>query len=110
MWIFSRGVSKCSGPYQAATSSGSVQALNTSSRGASKMRVIRTCWSGAVMVDSPILPSFPAQVRVESVHPGLPRPLARLHPLDRLVERLGLQPARPPLSVPAADDQSSALE
>jgi hypothetical protein len=37
-----RGVSKCSGPYHSATSSGSVHALKTRSRGASKMRVIRT--------------------------------------------------------------------
>jgi hypothetical protein len=36
-------VSKCSGPYHAATWSGSVHALNTCSRGASKMRVIKTC-------------------------------------------------------------------
>src|SRR4051812_22930754 len=111
MRIRSRGVSTCSGPNHAATSSGSVQALNTRSRGASKMRVIRTSWSAAPTgVESLILLSFPAQVRVESVHPGLPRPLARLHPLHCLVERLCLQPARSPLSVPAADDQSGALE
>src|ERR671914_2331640 len=60
--------------------------------------------------ESLILLSFPAQVRFEPVHPGLPRPLARLPPLNRLVERVGLQPARPPLSLPAADDQSRALE
>src|SRR5205807_10194890 len=36
--------------------------------------------------------------------------LARLHPLHRLVERVGLQPARPPLSLPAADDHSRTLE
>src|SRR4051794_23569222 len=111
MWIFSRGVCMCSGPYQAATSSGSVQALNTRSRGASKMRVIRTSLSAAASgVESLILLSSPAQVRFESIHPGLPHPLARLHPLHRVVERVGLQPARPPLSLPAADDQSRALE
>src|SRR5215210_2116190 len=49
-------------------------------------------------------------MRVESVHPGLPGPLARLHPLDGVVERVGLQPARPPLSLPAADDQARSLE
>src|SRR5256885_13755843 len=54
--------------------------------------------------------SFSARGRFESVHPGLPRLLARLHPLDRLVERVGLHPARPPLRLPAADDQSRALE
>src|SRR5919106_3464166 len=124
MWIFSRGVSKCSGPYHAVTSSGSVQALNTRSRGASKTRVIRTSWSAAAAgVESVILLSFPpqrklglrcgvfpAQVRFESVHSGLPRLLARPHPLHCLVERLGLHPARPPLGLPAADDQPRALE
>src|SRR4051812_96172 len=110
MWTRSRGVSKNSGPYHAATSSGSVQALNTRSRGASKMRVIRTCCSAAASVESFILFSFPAQVRVESVHPCLPRPLARLHPLHGLVEWVGLHPARPPLRLAAADDQPRALQ
>src|SRR5829696_2568832 len=111
MRIRSRGASKCSGPYHAATSSGSVQARNTFSRGASKMRVIRTsCPAAAAGVGSLILLSFPAQMRLESVHPGLPRLLARLHPLDRLVKRIGLQPARPRLRLPAADDESRALE
>src|SRR5215203_4181911 len=49
-------------------------------------------------------------MRLESVHPGLPCRLSRQHPLHRLVKRVGLQPARPPLSLPAADDQSGALE
>src|SRR5204863_7742822 len=52
----------------------------------------------------------PAQVRSGLVHSGLPRQLARLHPLDCLVARVGSQPAWPPLSLPAADDQSRALE
>src|SRR5687768_6261303 len=111
MWIFSRGVSKASGPYHAVTSSGSVQALNTRSRGASNTRVIRTSWSAAAWgVELFILFSFRAQVRFESVHSGLPRLLARPHPLHRLVERLGLHPARPPLGLPAADDQPRSLE
>src|SRR4051794_18901082 len=103
MWIRSRGVTKCSGPYHAATASGSVQALNTRSRGASKMRVIRTSWSL-------ILRSFPAQVRLEPIHPSVPRSLALLHPLDRVVERLGTHLARPPLGFPATNDQPGLLE
>src|SRR3954470_14580881 len=111
MWTRSRGVSKCAGPYHAATSSGSVHALKTRSRGASKMRVIRTSRSAVgTGVGSVILLSFAAQVRVEAVHPGLPCLLARLHPLHRLIEGVGLQPARPPLSLPAAPDQPRALE
>src|SRR4051812_7640663 len=101
MLMRSRGVSSCSGPYHAASSSGSVQARKTRSRGASKMRVIRT---------SLIWLSLPAQVRVEPVHAGLPSALARLHPLHGLVERVGLQPARPPLRLPAADNQAGSLE
>src|ERR671923_2247641 len=110
MRILSRGVSKCAGPYHAATASGSVQALNTRSRGASKMRVIRTSWSAVTGVESLISSSFLAQVRIEPIHAGFPGPLARLHPRQRVVERLGLQPARAPLRVAAADDQPRTLE
>src|SRR4051795_7735765 len=111
MWMRSRGVSICSGPNHAATSSGSVQARKTRSRGASKMRVISTSWSSAATgLMSLIWLSFPVQVSVESVHAGLPGALARLHPVDRLVERVGLHAARPPLGVAAARDQSGALE
>src|SRR5687767_8312270 len=100
----------CSGPYQAATSSGSVQALNTRSRGASKIRVIRTPSPAATSIESLTLLSFPAQMRVQSVHPGFPGPLARLHPFHRLFERLSLHPAGPPLGLAPADDKPRALE
>src|SRR5262249_55005435 len=105
MRIFSRGVSKCSGPYHAASSSGSVQARKTISRGASKMRVIRTSWAV-----SSIRGLLSAQMRIEPVHPGIPCPLARLHPLDRVIQRLRPHPARAPLRLAAADDQPGALE
>ena len=49
-------------------------------------------------------------MRVETVHPPLPRALARLHPRDRLIQRIGLHPAGPPLRLLAADDQPRALE
>src|SRR5215211_8744907 len=93
----------CSGPYHSATSSGSVHALKTRSRGASKTCVIRTCCSVIRL-------SLLAQMRVESFHPGGPRPLACFDPFGRVVERVGLQPARPPLGVPSPDDQSGVLE
>ena len=54
--------------------------------------------------------SFRAQVGVESVHPALPCPLARLHPVHCLVERVGLHPARSPLGLAAADDQAGSFE
>src|SRR3954469_3151765 len=107
MRTLSRGVSKCSGPNHAATASGSVHAANTASRGASKIRVIRTSRSA---VASGIVLSLSSQVRVEPVHPVLPGSLARLHPRHRLVERLGLHPARAPLRLTAADDEPGALE
>src|SRR4051794_14361614 len=111
MRTFSRGESKCAGPNHAATPSGSVHARKTSSRGASKTRVIMTVRSVvATGADSFISGSLSAQVRVQPVHPALPGPLARLHPLDGVVERIGLHAARPPLGLAAADDQSRALE
>src|SRR3954454_9137327 len=111
MQIRSRGVSNCSGPYHAATWSGSVHARNTCSRGASKMRVISSSRPAAsTRVESVMSFSCLAQVRVEPVHPPLPCPLSRLHPRDRAVERLGLHAARPPLRLAAADDQARALE
>src|SRR3954453_2628593 len=111
MLMRSRGASMCSGPYHAATSSGSVHALKTSSRGASKIRVIRTSWSApATGVESLTLLSSPAQVRIESIHSGLPGALARLHPLHRFVERIGLHPAGAPLRLATADDQPRAFE
>src|SRR3954470_4890208 len=111
MRTFSLGVSMWAGPNHAATSSDSIHARKTRSRGASKMRVISTsCMAEAPAVGSLILISFRAQVRFESVHPGLPRLLARLHPIHGFVERLGLQPARGPLRLATADDQACALE
>src|SRR5215207_921134 len=103
-----RGVSKLAGPYHRATSSGSVQARHTRSRGASNTRVIRT--SRLPAVTSLIAISFLAQMSTEPVHPRLPRSLACLHPFDGVVERGRLHPARPPLRVPAADDQACLLE
>src|SRR4051812_30007178 len=111
MRMRSRGVSIPAGPNHSATWSGSVQARKTWSRGASKMRVIRTCWSaGATGVASLIVCSFGTQVCVEPVHACLPGLLARLHPRHRVVERLGLQPAGAPLRLAAADDEAGALE
>src|SRR3954469_20718296 len=104
----SRGVSICAGPNHADTWSGSVHARNTRSRGASNTCVIRTSRSPATA--SLISFSLRAQVRVESVQACFPRLLPRPHPLDRVVERIGLQPARAPLRLLAADDQARALE
>ena len=94
MWIRSRGVSKCSGPYHFGQFVGvGPCSEHPLARGVDDARdqdlLIR--WSVAVTgVESLILVSFTTQVRFESVHPGLPRLLTRLHPLHRLVERVSL--------------------
>src|SRR5439155_673356 len=94
--IDSRGVSSPAGPNHLATWSGSVHALNTSSRGASKTRVI-VIWCSAVGagVESLIAPSFLdlLQVRIEPVHAALPHLSVGLHPRGGLQQRLAAQAA-----------------
>src|SRR5215213_1835132 len=109
MWIRSRGASMCPGPNDAGTSSESVHALNTRSRGALKLRVIRTSWPvDAVRLRSLILLSFPGEVRVETVQRASHVRLRDcIHSTPRRAGRP--QPARPPLSLPAADDRSGDL-
>src|SRR6516162_3023943 len=108
-----RGISKPAGPNHRASWSGSVQAWNTSSRGASKTRVIVISRSSAcTAVDSAIVRSFlkVVQVLVQPVEPALPDLPARLHPRRGLAEALGPQPARPRLRRAVARDQPGALE
>src|ERR687897_2619526 len=86
MRMWSRGVSKCADPYQAASWSGSVHARKTTARDAATVRSTETVRSQVVTVGSvtSVLlglggacragPS--AAVRVEPVHPLLPGPPA----------------------------------
>src|SRR5262245_14820465 len=104
-------------------------ASNTSSRGASKVRVITISVSEAVVVTSLLLPIvllllllFPPglapgpvslellQVLVQSVVPLLPELAISERPLGRRPKRLGLQACGPPLSLPAPLDQARTLE
>src|SRR5437899_9571950 len=106
----SRGVSNPAGPNQLATWSGSVHALNTSARGASKTRVIVICCSA--VVESVIALSFLdfSQVFVEPIHAALPNLSVLLDPRRGLVEALGTESRGPELRRPVACDQAGAFE
>src|SRR5258707_1539798 len=101
--ISHRYVVMCAGPYQRMNISGSVQARQTSSRGASKTRSIRTCvealvaWVLGPAVIARLL-QF-GQICVESIESLLPEPAVVLDPVGDLLQGLGREPARPPLMV-----------
>src|SRR5260221_6565321 len=112
--ISHRYVVMCAGPYQRMNISGSVQARQTSSRGASKTRSIRT-WAPVVSV----LVLGPAviarllqfgQIRVESIESLLPQPAVVLDPVGDLLQGLRREPARPPLGVSCALDEACPLQ
>src|SRR5215204_1961730 len=103
-----RGISKCSGPHHRVTCSGSVNAANTASRGASKVRITST-W----VADSGIGLSFSLEgleVRAEPVHPALPQLAIGRHPVRGLLQRLDPQRARAVLRVALAGDEAGTLE
>src|SRR5215510_11014334 len=98
------------GPSQWTTCAGSVQALKTRRRGASKMRVITSTRSAsmaallaAAMV---VLLSLQlGQIRLQAIQALLPEPPIVLQPLGGVLERHRLEPARPPLRLAPARDQ-----
>src|ERR671919_954166 len=95
----SRGVSNPSGPNHFATWSGSVHALNTSSRGASRTRsIVISCSAVCAGVESFICWSFLYlhlfEVLLEPVHAALPHLPVRLDPRGGLSEGLATEPAR----------------
>src|SRR5215471_17971528 len=107
-------VVKPCGPHQRAAIAWSVQARNTRSRGASNSRVITSSRSLGVMTGSALAAagmrlSFPldlTQVVVETIEAGVPELAVVRQPVDRGLERAGLEPARPPLRGAAARDQA----
>src|SRR5436190_13449543 len=103
------GVVMLRGPNQAATCSGSVHAFHTSSRGASKTRVIvNSRPMGGVSAITPLLDG--AQVIVEPIEAALEElPVAR-QPAGGVLERTPAQPGRPPLGGPPAGDEPGVLE
>src|ERR1700680_169990 len=98
--------------------SGSVQALKTRLRGASKMRVMTSSrFSASVMLPALFLVSIFlllrlqfAQVLVEAVEALFPETLIVLDPFRRVLERSRLEPARPPLCLAPARNQAGALQ
>src|SRR5262245_61567 len=106
------------GPHHCATCSGFVQASNTSVRGASKRRVSTTsrpaverassllAFTGTIL----LLLGELTQVRVEAVEALLPEAPVEGRPVGDVLEGRRLQPARTPLRLAAAGDQSGALE
>src|SRR5438445_9939975 len=94
--------------------SGSVQALKTRWRGASKIRVIRSsCWvdSAAASLLAAILLLLRlqiAQIILEAIEALLPETAVMLEPVGGVLERPRPQAARPPLRVAPASDQTGA--
>src|SRR5580704_9971273 len=130
----SRGADTPAGPQKCARWSGSIMQRNTSSRGAANTRLKRS-WLGGppVLRPSPLtLPSrglvwtlvSPSgtprlrrrralqvgEQRVELVEALAPEAPVGGDPVERAVERLGLEVARPELGVASPRDQAAALE
>src|SRR6202790_1004115 len=104
------------GPYQWTRCSGSVQALKTRLRGASKMRSISSTRS-ADSVAALLLASIflllllqLAQVIVQAIEALLPETAIVLQPISGVLERTRLEPAGPPLRLATARDQTRALQ
>src|SRR6266403_234974 len=102
------------GPHHFATIFGSVQALNTSSRGASKTRVsTNSCLSFGVML--PVAMVFllflcVPQVFVQTVKALGPEPLVVRQPIGDILERRSGNTARPPLRLAPACYQAGVFE
>src|SRR5712691_3855673 len=101
-------VVKPRGPHQRATWPGSVQALKTIGRGASKTRVMTSSRS-AELVAAPLLSAtllLPdldlLQEFVQAIEALLPELSVLLQPVGDILERAGLEPAGPPLGLATA--------
>src|SRR6516225_5192200 len=94
---------------------GSVQARNTSSRGASKVRRMMSSRSASALFRtlasmSLLLSLQLSEVTVEAPEAGLPVAAVALRPLRDLAQRCRLQAAGARLSTPAAAHETGALE
>src|ERR1700686_10325 len=102
------------GPYQWSRCSGSVQALKTRLRGASKVRSISSTRSAdsvaALLLASIFLLLFLqlAQVIVQAIQPLPQKRRIVLQPISGVLERTRLEPAGPPLRLATARDQTGA--
>src|SRR4051812_7848405 len=100
------------GPHQRSACWGSAHAFQTTGSGASKVRLItstRSAGSGfssffAAMIL--LLALNFLDILIEPIEALLPETAVMIDPVGHMPERLGVEPARPPLRIAAADDQS----
>src|SRR5437879_10878226 len=108
------GLVNLCGPHHWATIFGSGQALNTSSRGASRMRVSsNSCPSFGVML--PVAMVFllflcVPQIFVQTVETFGPEALIMRQPIRAILERRGSNAARPPLRFAPARYQPGVFQ
>src|SRR5260370_10729755 len=108
------GLENPRGPHHCATCFGSVQALNTSSRGASNTRVsTNSCSLFAMMF--PVTLLFPlflnvSQIVIQPVKAFRPEPPVVRGPVGNVLERTCLEPAGPPLRLVSPRDHSRAFQ
>src|SRR5579884_1774443 len=110
-------VSCPSRPHQRGISSGSVIARNTVSRGASKTRLMTMSCRPGSMTNSAsftvvllLFASDALDLSIQAVESAAGDRLVALDPLRGQLQRLPLQPAGPPLRLPAAGDQPGSFE
>src|SRR5258708_34974385 len=110
--ISQTGFVKPCGPHHCAICFGSVHAFHTRSRGASKTRVMTNSRSGGGVVGLFFSVMFLllvlqlVQIIVQAFEALIPETAIVLHPVRDLLERSCLQPARSPLRLAAARDQT----
>src|SRR5213594_3367167 len=108
--IVHEGIVKPCGPHQRTRRSGSVQALRTRRRGASKTRV-RTSSRSADSVAALVLAAmFLLQKVVQAIEALLPEASVVFEPVRSVLERTRPEPAGSPLGLAAARDQAGALQ
>src|SRR5262249_44914614 len=114
--ISHKGVVKPRGPHHCAKRPGSVQALKTRRRGASKTRVMTTSrssgWVAAFVLASMSLPLLfqLVQIVIQAIEALLPETAIVFQPVAGILERARPKPAGPPLRLATAGDQTGALE
>src|ERR1700682_980059 len=102
------------GPHHFATCFGSVQALNTSSRGASNTRVrTNSCSSFAMRLPVAmvfLLFLYVAQIVIQTIKALRPEPTVVCHPIGDFLERTGFDSAGPPLRLAPSRNQTSVFQ
>src|SRR5512144_1672924 len=110
-------VVKPRGPHHCTTCSGSVQASNTSSRGASIRRVMTISRSVGILA-SAVMASMPlpflllrlnlAEINLQAVETFVPQRPVALQPRVHVLQRFGRDAAGPPLRLAAPGDEPGA--